>query len=176
VLRRRVRALGEDARDGDDVDDVRARLEARQEGERRPDRAKVVDVDHELDPLGVAVEVVRAAGDACVVDEQIDARVALEDTCRSRFDGGTVADVARLVLICRRRRPREADYERASALERLHDLGPDARRGAGEYGYLGYLQILILRAEAAVLPAASVSVAASRWVPFAVLPVFQAKE
>ena len=59
MLRRGVRAFSEDARDRDDVDDVRARREAGEERKRRPDRAEVVDVDHALDPLGVGVEVVR---------------------------------------------------------------------------------------------------------------------
>ena len=103
------------------------------------------------------------AGDAGVVDEQVDARVALEDARRGRLDGLAVGDVARLVLVRRRRRPREADDERAPALQRLHELGADPGRGAGDDGYL---QILIVRADAAVLPPASVSVATSMWLPF----------
>ena len=99
--------------------------------------------------------------------------MTLEDPCRGRLDGLAVGDVAQLVLVCTRLRPRDPDHECAPALKRLHDLGSDPGRGAGDYRYL---QILILRADAAVLPPASVSVATSVWVPFSTLPVFHAKE
>jgi hypothetical protein len=85
--------------------------------------------------------------------------VAVEDARRGRLNCFAIGDVATLVLVCRGLRTREADHEGATALERLHDLGSDAGGGAGDDRYL---QILILRADAAAVPLASVSVATSR--------------
>ena len=100
VLRRGVRPGRRErdrARDRDDVDDVRARLQARQEGARAPDAAEVVRPQHRLDPLRLEREEVAAAGDARVVDEQVDPRVPLEDR------RGRAVDLRRGR---RRRRPR----------------------------------------------------------------------
>src|SRR5512146_772921 len=99
--------------------------------------------------------------------------MALEDARGRRLDCLSVGDVACLVLVGGRRRPRDPDHACAPALERLHDLGSDPGRGAGDDGYL---QTLILRADVAVLAPASVSVATSRCLPFATLAVFQARE
>ena len=128
----------------------------RQERERRPDRAEVVDAQDALDRLGCRVEVVAARADAGVVHEQVDARVPREHARRSRVDGLAVGDVALLVLVGRRRTTREADDERPASLQRTHELGADARARAGDDRYL---QILICRAAAALWPAASVTIA-----------------
>ncbi len=72
------------AGDRDDVDDMRARLQARLESPRAPDAAEVVRPDHGLDPLGLEGEEVAAAGDTRVVDEQVDAGMARRGSPRLR--------------------------------------------------------------------------------------------
>ena len=103
MLRRGVRAFSEDAGDRDEVDDVRACCETGEEGEGRPDRAEIVDAITRSIRSASRIEVRRSAGDPRVVHEQIDARVAREHLRRHGFDGVTVGDVARLVLIGLRR-------------------------------------------------------------------------
>jgi len=95
--------------------------------------------------------------------------VPFEDAGRRREDGVAVGDVAQLVLVGGRRRAREPDDVRPALLEERDDGGADARRRAGDRGYL---QIETVSAAVAVRPAASTTVARSRCGPcfsFAVL-------
>jgi hypothetical protein len=58
--------------------------------------------------------------------------MAFENAGRRHLDGFAVGHVARLVLVGRGRRPRDPDHARPATLERLHDLGSDPGRGAGD--------------------------------------------
>src|SRR5436190_593260 len=66
----------------------------RQAGPRAPDRAEVVDPDERLDPLRIEVEEAAAAGDARVVDEQVDRRVSRTHGGRYALDVLPIGDVA----------------------------------------------------------------------------------
>ena len=89
---------GDDPCDRHDVDDVRARLQPRVERTYEPDAAEVVRLQHGLDPLRFEAEEVSATGDARVVDQQVDGRVARQDRCGRPVDVTPVGDVAELVL------------------------------------------------------------------------------
>ena len=145
VLRGRVRPAGREgdgARDRDDVDDVRARLEARLEGAHAPDAAEVVRPQHRLDALRLEREEVGAAGDARVVDEQVDPRVPLEDRRGRALDRRAVGDVAELELAAELRRerlepllpPRDEHAAPASPGELSRRRLADPARGAGDDG------------------------------------------
>ena len=135
-----TRRPGDDARDRDDVDDVRRcrGAQPRQEGPEDPDAAEVVDADQPLDHLGIAVEEARTSRDPGVVDQQVDPRVPLEHSCGDGLDGGAVGDVARLSLAAQLLRERlesigaarEQDAEVAPRREQAGDLDADARGGA----------------------------------------------
>jgi hypothetical protein len=99
--------------------------------------------------------------------------VPLEHARGGRFDGRAVCDVALLVLVGLRRRPRQSDDERVPRTERTHEFGADARRCAGDDRYL---QTLITRPAAALRPAASVTVATRLCLPFLSFAVFHATE
>ena len=91
---------GDVARDRDDVDDVgrRRRLEAGEEGAQAPDSAEVVHAHDFLDRGRLAVDEGRPARDACIVDEQVDARMPLEHASRDGIDHPAIGDVADLEL------------------------------------------------------------------------------
>ncbi len=116
VLRGGVGAVGDGARNRDDVDDVRAGNEPRQERAQHPNRAEVVRPRHVLDPAEVGVEEPSAGGNPGVVHEQVDPRMAFEHPRRDRGSTAVaVGDVAFLVLVCVRRGPaREPDHEPAA--------------------------------------------------------------
>ena len=148
VLRRGVRARRrkrDGAGDGDDVRDVclrRRRLEARQERAQGPDASEVVRVDHSLDRLGVGAEEVAPAGNAGVVDEQVELWVALEHRRRDAVDVFAARDVADLVLGSQLLRelpqPVLAACEQHEAppvaCEPARQRGADPARGAGDDG------------------------------------------
>ena len=63
-----------------------------------PDAAEVVRSQHRLDPLRLEREEAATTGDACVVHEQVDARMPLEDGRGGPVDLLPVGDVAELEL------------------------------------------------------------------------------
>ena len=136
------RAGGDRARDGDDVDDVggRGRLERRQEGAQAPDAAEVVRARHLLDPLRVGAQEAAPAGNARVVDEQLDLRVPLDDRGGRALDRLAIADVAELLLgadlLGERPQPLLAARDQhalpAAARAAPRDRRPDPARAAGD--------------------------------------------
>ena len=100
--------------DRDDVDDVRPRLQTGLERPHHPNAAEVVRPQDRLDPVRVEREEVAAAGDAGVVDEQVDAWVTFEDRHCAPVDVGALGDVADLDPH-RRARTRAARDGRACA-------------------------------------------------------------
>ena len=143
VLRGGVRPGGRErdrAGDRDDVDDVRARLQPGLERAHHPDAAEVVRPQHRLDPLRLEREEVAAPGDAGVVDEQVDTRVALQDRGRGPVDVGALRDVADLVLAAELGRellepllPSRDEHGLPAATRQLpRGRLADAARGAGD--------------------------------------------
>jgi hypothetical protein len=123
---------------------VRSLLQAPLECPRAPDAAEVVRLDHRLDPLGLEGEEVAATGDARVVDEEIDARVPLEDGGGGAVDVLTVGDVTELVLAAQLGRER---LEPLPTPRHEHAVPPSARklarcrladpaRGAGDHRHV----------------------------------------
>src|SRR3990172_11185036 len=68
------------------------------DGAPAPDGAEVVDPHDLLDPLGHELEEACAAGDAGVVHEQVDGRMALGDGGGDALHVGALGDVAGLRL------------------------------------------------------------------------------
>ena len=135
MLRGRVRADRDEARDRDDVDDVRALAEARQERAQAPDRAEVVRVDQPFDRLRVGCQEVHAPRAAGVVGEQVDPRVALEHACSRCLDGFAVGDVAGLVLVgVGSGAARKPDRVPAAGAELAAERRADPRRGSRDDG------------------------------------------
>ena len=94
-----------------------------------------------LDLLRVAVDEARAPGNAGVVDEDVDARMALEDARRDRLDRGAVGYVARLRLATDLRSELlepvgpagEQHAEVAARRQAPRDLDAESRRGSGHH-------------------------------------------
>src|SRR3990172_11594803 len=68
------------------------------DGAPAPDGAEVVDPHDLLDPLGHELEKAGAAGDAGVVHQQVDGRMALGDGGGDALHVGALGDVAGLRL------------------------------------------------------------------------------
>ena len=96
-----------------------------------------------------------------------------DHTRRRRLHRVPVGDVALLVLVGLRRGAGETDDTGAAPLQRADQLGADPGGGAGDDGYP---QARTTRDAAAFRPAASVSVAVTRCLPFASFVVSHARE
>ncbi len=109
---------------------------------RHPDAAEVVDAGDLLDEVELDVRKLAAGGDARVVDERVDGRVAFEDARGKRLDGSPVADVARLglaaCLLGQRAQPVGAagdeDAVPAPGGEQACGRLADPRRGTRDHG------------------------------------------
>ena len=73
-------------------------MQAGREGPQAPDATEVVDPDRALDDLGIDVEKAPPCGDAGVVHEEVDGRVALEDACGDLVHLRAIGDIADLPL------------------------------------------------------------------------------
>ena len=175
MLRRRVWTGGPErdrAGDGDDVDDVGATggLEGGEERTQAPDAAQVVDLDHFLEPPRIDRHETAARGHACVVHEQIDARMAFHDRCGHSLDVLAPADVTDLVLRAELLRkgaqpvlpPRQQDDVHLPRGEGAGDRFPDPARSPGDDGYR---QTRTCRVAASVRPPASEATARKTCLP-----------
>ena len=170
MLRRRVRRRtgdGDGARDRDDVDDVgrRGRLERRagtRAGTRR--RRGSSSASPPRSAPGRRRGSRRRRGNAGVVDEQVDARVPLEDRAprRARRPRGRRRRTSRT----RRRAPRRAGAaaprgaraarSASRAAQRARDRRPDAARAAGDDRYpVRYARTRPARSAASCAPSAT---------------------